>query len=307
MAQGTPAEQLAREIVREAEFLPDKWRLWLAEQIEKDFQAIDLEQREVEQLNRKLSEAIEVLRRVAKHLKLADDEALASLTMPMFDAAPERVRQGWKSRRVAKVMRGSWNLAKGTAFGDERLPVIQERERERREGLARKRRESAFSLSGLDAWLATEPKAKTRAAYERWRKNQNRQQRTGLKPLPGQEAIRERWQLTWAEIVEAVERGRIPGEDEAEQGTKAEPSRKLSTSVAPRSQRYVLDSKLRARRIREARKAKGLTLNQLALQVGTNRSHLGKIENGKAKQPSFELVAKLAEALDLTLDDFARP
>jgi DNA-binding XRE family transcriptional regulator len=300
-----PAEQLARELIREASFLSDKWRLWLVEQLRKDFEAADLEQHQVERLNRKMSEAVEVLQRVAKHLKLADDEALSSLTMPTFDAASERVRQGWKSRRVAKVMRGSWNLAKGIAFGDERLPVIQEREWERRESLARKRRESAFSLNGLEDWLASEPRDKTRGSYERWRKDHNRDKRAGLKPLPGQEAIRERWQLTWQEIISAVEQGHVPGEDEQE--IDAESPKSPSSPAAPKAERYVLDSELRARRIREARKTKGLTLNQLALQVGTNRSHLGKIEKGVAKQPSFELVAKLAEALDLTLDDFVRP
>jgi transcriptional regulator with XRE-family HTH domain len=59
-------------------------------------------------------------------------------------------------------------------------------------------------------------------------------------------------------------------------------------------------------RLRELRKAKGLSQRALADLVGVNFTDLSKIENEKldfAQFPSEELIRKLAAALDADLDD----
>lgn len=44
--------------------------------------------------------------------------------------------------------------------------------------------------------------------------------------------------------------------------------------------------------LKDARKAKGYTLEQLAQECGTNKGHLSKIENG-IRNPSNDLISKL--------------
>ena len=56
------------------------------------------------------------------------------------------------------------------------------------------------------------------------------------------------------------------------------------------------------RRLRDLRRARGLTLQQLAQQVGKHGPYLSLIENGK-RQPNLTTVRSLAEALDVSLPD----
>jgi len=166
MGTKSQAEQLARELAREALFLPDRWRAWLLRAISEDLDAADLEQHRHEVLNARMSEAVRVLEQVAEHLQLDQEQRLA-LTMREFDAAPEKVREAWQARKVADAIRGSWELAKSIAFTDEHLPVKAERQWERSKGLTRKRRETAFALGGLARWLETKPERKQRQDYDR--------------------------------------------------------------------------------------------------------------------------------------------
>jgi repressor LexA len=53
--------------------------------------------------------------------------------------------------------------------------------------------------------------------------------------------------------------------------------------------------------IREARQARGISLRQLAIQVGIHFSHLSKIENGK-DQVGRSSLARIAEALGVDPD-----
>ena len=59
-------------------------------------------------------------------------------------------------------------------------------------------------------------------------------------------------------------------------------------------------------RIRQLRKAKGLTLRVLAGRVGVNFTYLSKIENGKldfGDYPGEGLIRRLSKALDASVDD----
>lgn len=56
--------------------------------------------------------------------------------------------------------------------------------------------------------------------------------------------------------------------------------------------------------IRAAREAAGWTQTALGHAVGISQSQIGLIEQGTAECP-FHIAARIADALDLTCDDFA--
>jgi DNA-binding Xre family transcriptional regulator len=298
------AEQLARELAREALFLPDRWRAWLLTAISEDLAAADLEQHRFEILNARMSEAVRVLEQVAKHLKLDQEQRLA-LTMREFDAAPEKIREGWRARKVADDIRGSWQLAKSIAFDNKRLPVAPERKWERGRGLRRKRREAAFALGGVAQWLETKPAKKTQAAYEQWSKQENQKRDKDLKPLLHGKGIWKIWLLPWPEIVKAVEDKRLPGE--ATRRAEKSETDAVSADAPSRNHAFVLDPKLRAQALRSAREARGWSIKEVAEAASLDPSTLASLERGQVQQPAFENIAKLAEVLDLQLNDFVRP
>ena len=52
--------------------------------------------------------------------------------------------------------------------------------------------------------------------------------------------------------------------------------------------------------MRALRRTTGLSQEHFADRVGVSRSHMGKIETGKANPP-LEIIVRLARGLDLTL------
>ena len=59
-------------------------------------------------------------------------------------------------------------------------------------------------------------------------------------------------------------------------------------------------------RVRQLRRAKGLTLRDLAPRVGVGFTYLSKVENGRLDfggYPSEELIVRIAEALDADADE----
>ena len=55
--------------------------------------------------------------------------------------------------------------------------------------------------------------------------------------------------------------------------------------------------------IKELRMIKKITLKQLKEKTGISISYLSEIENNKAKNPSLEVIVKIAEALQIKLDE----
>jgi transcriptional regulator with XRE-family HTH domain len=51
--------------------------------------------------------------------------------------------------------------------------------------------------------------------------------------------------------------------------------------------------------LKEARKQKGLTQEQLEIASGVDQPTISSIEIGRIKNPSWQIVAKLAKALDV--------
>lgn len=62
------------------------------------------------------------------------------------------------------------------------------------------------------------------------------------------------------------------------------------------------DPKALGRRVREERGKAGLSLSQLAEASGLTKAYLVRLEN-QAGNPSMDVVARIAEALDLTVAD----
>jgi len=58
-------------------------------------------------------------------------------------------------------------------------------------------------------------------------------------------------------------------------------------------------------RIREFRKKKGLSQEELAHRANLNTAHLGQIERGE-KSPTLDSIEKIAIALDITLEELFR-
>lgn len=56
------------------------------------------------------------------------------------------------------------------------------------------------------------------------------------------------------------------------------------------------------RSIREARRAKGLTLRQLAVAAGVGRSTLAALEAGTIAELGFQKISRICESLDLAVE-----
>ena len=54
-------------------------------------------------------------------------------------------------------------------------------------------------------------------------------------------------------------------------------------------------------KIKEARKAKGLTQEELGAKLGIDKPTVSKYENGKIN-PSLEVLSRIAQELELTLE-----
>ncbi|NWQ39173.1 helix-turn-helix transcriptional regulator [Bacillus sp. EB106-08-02-XG196] len=59
--------------------------------------------------------------------------------------------------------------------------------------------------------------------------------------------------------------------------------------------------------IYEFRKQKGLTLSELAKRANLSKSYLSNIERNINRNPSIEVVKRIAAVLDVELDIFLRP
>jgi transcriptional regulator with XRE-family HTH domain len=57
--------------------------------------------------------------------------------------------------------------------------------------------------------------------------------------------------------------------------------------------------------IRAARKARGLSIEALAAESGVHWTSVSDVENGK-RNPSWEIVGKLAVGLEMDIGDLAR-
>lgn len=66
-----------------------------------------------------------------------------------------------------------------------------------------------------------------------------------------------------------------------------------------------MTNRLFGRRLREQRKAKGLTIDQLAEMIGISTNYLGDVERGH-KLPSMKTTIRIINALDISADILLR-
>lgn len=58
--------------------------------------------------------------------------------------------------------------------------------------------------------------------------------------------------------------------------------------------------------LKELRESKGISRYKLAKLTGLNESTLQNIENSNDPNPTFKVLCKIADALDITLDELRR-
>lgn len=63
---------------------------------------------------------------------------------------------------------------------------------------------------------------------------------------------------------------------------------------------------LSIRRINERLKEKEMTEYRLAKKIDVSTGHMTKLMTGNIKDPRFELVCKIADALDITVDELRK-
>ena len=56
-------------------------------------------------------------------------------------------------------------------------------------------------------------------------------------------------------------------------------------------------------KIKECRRAAGISQGALAKKVGITPQYLCGLENGKKENPTYQLLLKIAEALNVTVND----
>lgn len=63
------------------------------------------------------------------------------------------------------------------------------------------------------------------------------------------------------------------------------------------------DIKSLGNRIRQAREALGISARQLGTRAAVHHGHIARLENGETKNPSLEMLHKIANALSMNLNE----
>lgn len=58
------------------------------------------------------------------------------------------------------------------------------------------------------------------------------------------------------------------------------------------------------KKIKKEMDKQGMNQNQLSIKMGVHSGILSDLKNGRIKKPSFELMCKIANALNVSLDKF---
>jgi transcriptional regulator with XRE-family HTH domain len=58
-----------------------------------------------------------------------------------------------------------------------------------------------------------------------------------------------------------------------------------------------------AAKLKNLRIRKGKSLNELAMEVGASKAHIWDLETGRAKNPTIDLLTKLASALGTSISE----
>lgn len=287
-------EDLTRRVLD----LPECDRLTLFEELRSDMGAATSQTADEQRIAAK-RRGLRALEQVAEHLEL-DREGQRTLTGDQYNQTAIDLGIDVADHHLIEAF-GSWRNAKVALIG-ERLPI---KERSRQQVVREQRRRQRFEdqLSGVHAWLATDPEGLTRFDYEGFRIRENATRAPGLRKLVSCQTIVKRLGLPWSEVVREVKRGadydhlapvatdRDPATEEVKRTTAFEHGQAWEEVGA---------DELR-RRIRSARELLGWSQTGLAEEAGVNQSLVSKMERGEMA-PSTVTTLRVAKAMNLSLD-----
>lgn len=166
-------------------------------------------------------EALRVMRAVMEHLGLDDPR---KLEVKQFDAAPEEVREDWRSGRVIRAW-ARWKFAREALAGAKPRPTARQRALKSRSGAAALRTDDYFA--GMREWLAAKPPKLGSREYDAWAKERNAAAAANVLPFPRYHGIRI-LRISWESALQ-VARGKIS----LEEATKTAIQTRASTSCGP--------------------------------------------------------------------------
>jgi len=308
-------------LLRDLFALPDHERALVYQKLTEDLEQASAPS-PITRANEARINAVEVFDKVAEHLGLDNDFAKLALRMREFDAVPSRVREGYKARQLAAVYLGSWPLLKQAAIRAP-LQTSPTQAKHRKRFLAR-RSYYARQQTGLHEWLENEPVVTTRAAYNAWRDERNRNLKEGERPFVSADTITRNWGQSWTEIVTAAQQGQLRppaepvsagggaaegvavagGAAEGAAGGGAEGAAGDPSVASPKD--LIFETDLIARRLADELRGRKLTYKALAKLTGLDPSTFSRIlGDNRGERIEFSTVIKLAAGLNLPTDWFA--
>lgn len=304
-----PLSRDAKNLIRDALALPERERVEMLNAVAKDLAAGGALAPEVAK-GEEMRNAMEIFNNVADHLGYDSDIAKLLMKMREFDSAPARVREGVKARQIARVFFNSWDTAKAAAVGED-LPVTPAQEKQRRL-VGRERRRNRRIEEGLEQWLATDPERTSVSAYNQWRKEQNAQLSDGEPKFLAPTSIITYWDRSWPEIIAEAQAGtlkppRIQAGDPlaAERTEEAEATGTELDFESGEPGKVEFDPSLIARRLRQARTARGMTKSELSARSTLSKTAIERLEDGRqGDRIQFSSIIRLARALTVPVDFF---
>ena len=216
--------------------------------------------------------------------------------MREFNAAPRRVRAGWDAAKVARVWLG-WTHAKSALLGH-RTPKTKIEQR-REQQTDRRQEVLEQQLAGLQAWLATNPRATTRTTYDTWRDRENRRRGEDDPSFVRSATLIGNFAVPFDRLVELARRE--PDESEEQDAASEEVVPGIGTD------RRVADGSTLAANLKAARLARGMSRTELTVRAGLAEGHVTRMEQGRIQAPVFPSMVKIAVALSVPLDYFVTP
>lgn len=174
-----------------------------------------------EQLDER-GQALRVMRAVMEHYRLGDPR---ELEVKQFDAAPEEVREGWKSGRIIRVW-VKWKFARDALAGSKPRPTARQRA-VRSKARVRDVRSDDY-LAGVREWLATKPPKLVIRDYDAWVTERNAARSADTLPVARYLRIHNALTLSWKSILRAAS-----GEITVEEARKEVLTKRVSISRAP--------------------------------------------------------------------------
>lgn len=295
-------------LIRDILALPEKERIKVFEKLREDLSEAAAPSA-IDELNVKMKNAIETFNKVAEHLGYDHDLLKLQMKMREFDSVPSRHRDGVKARQIAGVFFGSWPLAKRAATGGSLEP--SPRQAKLREELVRQRRRVERMSAGIYEFLDSEPEQTGSNAYDRWRKERNKELPADSRPLASAGHIVNTYRRKWDQLFEEAQKGSLSppgngvGTAQSEQPESGSGEEQAGSGAKTDPAAYVFDLELVARRIRAELDRRGWTPRDLQLHHEISEVTVRNIEDGQRGQNiHFSTIVRIASALEIPIEHF---